>query len=36
MIGSFGVDKYGSPLFYPARDRIDEIKRIRGMLASGG
>jgi len=36
LIGSYGVDKYGEPLFYPPIDRLEELKRIWGILASGG
>ncbi len=28
LIGSFGVDKYGQPLFYPAKGHEDELREI--------
>lgn len=36
LIGSYGVDKYGAPLFYPARDKEQEIRALWDKLASGG
>ncbi len=36
LIGSYGVDKYGAPLFYPARDKEQEIQALWNRLAAGG
>ncbi|HWQ17802.1 MAG TPA: substrate-binding domain-containing protein [Sulfolobales archaeon] len=34
LIGSYGVSKYGAPLFYPARDRAQEIQALWREIAS--
>ena len=28
LIAKYGVDKYGQPLFYPAKDRIEELSKL--------
>lgn len=35
LIARYGVDEYGSPLFYPARGRLEELKKIWEILAEG-
>lgn len=36
LIGRYGVDRYGAPLFYPARDKEQEIQALWSRLAAGG
>jgi tungstate transport system substrate-binding protein len=35
LLESYGVDKYGAPLFYPARERMDELRSLWNKLAGG-
>ena len=35
LIAGYGADEYGQPLFYPARERLDELKRLWWSLAEG-
>ncbi|AEM38795.1 extracellular solute-binding protein family 1 [Pyrolobus fumarii 1A] len=36
LIGRYGLDKYGKPLFYPARGHEDMLEKAWQMLAEGG
>ncbi len=36
LIGNYGVDKYGQPLFYPAEGREEELARIWESIAGTG
>ncbi len=33
LIASYGLDKYGQPLFYPAQDKLDELQEIWNQIA---
>ena len=35
LIASYGVEEYGQPLFYPAKDRLDWLEEEWSRLARG-
>ncbi len=35
LIGSYGVDRYGQPLFYPAKGKEDYLRQVWERLAGG-